>query len=29
MSHVPGLMLNKAAGIDLTHLAYVGSTPAL
>jgi tripartite-type tricarboxylate transporter receptor subunit TctC len=28
-SHVLGLLLNRAAGIDLTHVAYKGSTPAL
>ncbi|MGO4395495.1 Bug family tripartite tricarboxylate transporter substrate binding protein [Variovorax sp. M-6] len=29
LSHVLGLQLNKAAGIDMTHVAYKGSTPAL
>ena len=29
LSHVLGLLLNKAAGIDLTHVGYKGSTPAL
>jgi len=29
VSHVMGLQLNKAAGIDMTHVAYKGSTPAL
>jgi tripartite-type tricarboxylate transporter receptor subunit TctC len=29
LSHVLGLLLNRAAGIDLTHVAYKGSTPAL
>ena len=29
LSHVLGLLLNQAAGIDLTHVAYKGSTPAL
>jgi tripartite-type tricarboxylate transporter receptor subunit TctC len=29
LSHVMGLQLNKAAGIDLTHVGYKGSTPAL
>jgi len=29
MSHVLGLLLNQAAGIDLVHVAYKGSTPAL
>jgi len=28
-SHVMGLLLNKAAGIDMTHVGYKGSTPAL
>ena len=28
-SHVLGLLLNKAAGIDMTHVGYKGSTPAL
>jgi tripartite-type tricarboxylate transporter receptor subunit TctC len=28
-SHVMGLQLNKAAGIDMTHVGYKGSTPAL
>ncbi|HZN48607.1 MAG TPA: tripartite tricarboxylate transporter substrate binding protein, partial [Ramlibacter sp.] len=28
-SHVLGLLLNRAAGIDLTHVGYKGSTPAL
>ena len=29
MSHVLGLILNQAAGIDLVHVPYKGSTPAL
>jgi tripartite-type tricarboxylate transporter receptor subunit TctC len=29
MSHVLGLLLNQAAGTDLTHVGYKGSTPAL
>ena len=29
VSHVIGLQLNKAAGIDMTHVGYKGSTPAL
>jgi len=29
ISHVLGQMLNSAAGIELTHVAYKGSTPAL
>ncbi|RZU02428.1 Bug family tripartite tricarboxylate transporter substrate binding protein [Rivibacter subsaxonicus] len=29
LSHVMGLQLNQAAGIDLTHVGYKGSTPAL
>lgn len=29
MSHVLGLLLNQAAGIDLQHVGYKGSTPAL
>jgi tripartite-type tricarboxylate transporter receptor subunit TctC len=29
LSHVLGLLLNKEAGIDLTHVGYKGSTPAL
>ena len=29
LSHVMGLQLNKAAGIDLVHVGYKGSTPAL
>jgi tripartite-type tricarboxylate transporter receptor subunit TctC len=29
MSHVLGLLLNQAAGIELTHVGYKGSTPAL
>ena len=29
LSHVLGLQLNKAAGLDMTHVAYKGSTPAL
>jgi len=29
ISHVLGLQLNKAAGLDMTHVAYKGSTPAL
>ncbi|MFO1268229.1 MAG: tripartite tricarboxylate transporter substrate-binding protein [Rubrivivax sp.] len=29
MSHVLGLLLNQSAGIDLTHVGYKGSTPAL
>ena len=29
LSHVLGLLLNQAAGIDLTHIGYKGSTPAL
>lgn len=29
ISHVLGLQLNKAAGVDLTHVGYKGSTPAL
>ena len=28
-SHVLGLLLNQAAGIQLTHVGYKGSTPAL
>ena len=28
-SHVMGLQLNQAAGIDMTHVGYKGSTPAL
>jgi tripartite-type tricarboxylate transporter receptor subunit TctC len=29
LSHVLGLQLNQAAGIDMTHVGYKGSTPAL
>jgi len=29
VSHVIGLQLNKAAGLDMTHVGYKGSTPAL
>jgi tripartite-type tricarboxylate transporter receptor subunit TctC len=29
LSHVMGLQLDKAAGIDMTHVGYKGSTPAL
>ena len=29
LSHVMGLQLNQAAGLDMTHVAYKGSTPAL
>ena len=29
LSHVLGLQLNKAAGVDMTHVGYKGSTPAL
>src|SRR5437763_5064443 len=29
LSHVLGLQLNKAAGIELTHVGYKGSSPAL
>jgi len=29
LSHVMGQLLNKAAGIDLTHIGYKGSTTAL
>ena len=29
LSHVLGLQLNQAAGLDMTHVAYKGSTPAL
>jgi tripartite-type tricarboxylate transporter receptor subunit TctC len=29
LSHVMGLQLNEAAGIDMTHVGYKGSTPAL
>ena len=29
MSHILGLQLNRAAGIDLVHAGYKGSTPAL
>jgi tripartite-type tricarboxylate transporter receptor subunit TctC len=29
VSHVIGLQLNKAASIDMTHVGYKGSTPAL
>jgi len=29
LSHVLGLLLNQAAGIQMTHVAYKGSTPAL
>ena len=29
LSHVLGLQLNKAAGLDMTHVGYKGSTPAL
>lgn len=29
LSHVMGLLLNQAAGIQLTHVAYKGSAPAL
>ena len=29
LSHVLGLLLNQAAGIDLSHVGYKGSTPAL
>lgn len=29
MSHVLGLLLNQAAGLDMTHVGYKGSTPAL
>ncbi|MDM0022390.1 Bug family tripartite tricarboxylate transporter substrate binding protein [Variovorax saccharolyticus] len=29
MSHVMGLHLNKAAGIDMKHVGYKGSPPAL
>jgi tripartite-type tricarboxylate transporter receptor subunit TctC len=29
LSHMMGLQLNTAAGIDMTHVGYKGSTPAL
>jgi len=29
LSHVLGLLLNKEAGLDLTHVGYKGSSPAL
>ena len=29
ISHVMGLQLNKAAGLDMVHVGYKGSTPAL
>ncbi len=29
LAHVMGLQLNTAAGIDMTHVGYKGSTPAL
>jgi tripartite-type tricarboxylate transporter receptor subunit TctC len=29
LSHVLGLLLNQSAGIDLTHVGYKGSSPAL
>jgi tripartite-type tricarboxylate transporter receptor subunit TctC len=29
LSHVLGLVLNQSAGIDMTHVGYKGSTPAL
>ena len=29
LSHIMGLQLNKAAGVDMTHIGYKGSTPAL
>src|SRR6185295_14254089 len=29
LSHVLGLQLNQAAGLDMTHVGYKGSTPAL
>ncbi|MDM0000684.1 tripartite tricarboxylate transporter substrate binding protein [Variovorax sp. J22P240] len=29
LSHVMGLQLNKAAGIDMAHVGYKGSTPGL
>ena len=29
LSHILGLQLNKAAGIDMVHVGYKGSTPAL
>jgi tripartite-type tricarboxylate transporter receptor subunit TctC len=29
MSHVLGLQLNRAAGLDMTHVGYKGSSPAL
>jgi tripartite-type tricarboxylate transporter receptor subunit TctC len=29
LSHVMGLQLNRAAGIDMTHVGYKGSPPAL
>jgi tripartite-type tricarboxylate transporter receptor subunit TctC len=29
LSHVMGLQLNRAAGIDMTHIGYKGSPPAL
>jgi tripartite-type tricarboxylate transporter receptor subunit TctC len=29
MSHVLGLLLNQAAGVNMTHVGYKGSTPAL
>ena len=29
MSHLLGLQLNKAAGIEMTHVGYKGSSPAL
>ncbi|MES2992219.1 MAG: tripartite tricarboxylate transporter substrate binding protein [Pseudomonadota bacterium] len=29
LSHVMGLQLNKAVGLDMTHVGYKGSTPAL
>jgi tripartite-type tricarboxylate transporter receptor subunit TctC len=29
VSHVLGLQLNQAAGLDMTHVGYKGSTPAL
>ena len=29
LSHVMGLMLNKSAGLDMVHVGYKGSSPAL
>jgi tripartite-type tricarboxylate transporter receptor subunit TctC len=29
LSHVMGLLLNQAAGLDMTHIGYKGSPPAL